>query len=241
MRCVPLVAAAVCPHPPLAVPELAAGAAAELDDLRTACDEAVARLARAKPRMLCVVGADDTTGEYSFPFRGSFSPWGVPLEVRLGAGSPEPTLPLSLLMGLWWVRRAFRVDGSVGYRMLGVDRAASAGDCARWGRIISSTSRWALLVVGDGSACRGIKSPGYHDPRADPFDAAVAAALGTADLDTLLAVDPVEAAELRAEGRASWQVLAGAAAASGTGWRADLLYDQAPYGVGYFVASWTPA
>jgi hypothetical protein len=37
---VPLVAAAVLPHPPVIVPEIAAGAAHELDDLRLACDEA---------------------------------------------------------------------------------------------------------------------------------------------------------------------------------------------------------
>jgi hypothetical protein len=40
---------------------------------------------------------------------------------------------------------------------------------------------------------------------------------------------------LQAAGRAPWQVLAGAlAAAELTG---ELLYDAAPYGVGYFVAS----
>lgn len=143
-------------------------------------------------------------------------------------------------MGLWWLERTFRVD-EVDVAAFGVDRAAPAADCASLGASYAPAAPWALLVMGDGSACRGIKSPGYHDPRAEPFDAAVAAALGTADLDRLLAVDPVEAGELRAEGRAPWQVLAGAAAASGTGWRADLLYDQAPYGVGYFVASWTPA
>ena len=40
-----LLAAAVCPHPPLLVPEVAAGAAHETDDLRDACRRAVATLA----------------------------------------------------------------------------------------------------------------------------------------------------------------------------------------------------
>jgi hypothetical protein len=49
---------------------------------------------------------------------------------------------------------------------------------------------------------------------------------------------------LGASGRACWQVLAGAAtgaAASGDGkgLAGRLLYDEAPYGVGYLVASWS--
>jgi hypothetical protein len=191
--------------------------------------------------MLCVVGADTTTSEYWYPFRGTFAPWGVPLEVSLGSGQISRPLPLSLLVGLWLVRRGFHPHGPVSHFMVGVDRAAAPAECAGWGGTMGSTSPWALLVMGDGSACRGIKSPGYDDPRAEPFDAAAAAALGTADVAALLAIDPAEAGELRAEGRAPWQVLAGAVAASGRPWRAELLYDRAPYGVGYFVASWSPA
>ena len=54
---VPLVAAAVCPHPPLLVPEVAGAAAPELDDLRAACDVAVARLLAAGLTDLVVGGA----------------------------------------------------------------------------------------------------------------------------------------------------------------------------------------
>lgn len=39
-----VVSVAVCPHPPLLVPEVAAGAAHELDDLRRACDAAIHRM-----------------------------------------------------------------------------------------------------------------------------------------------------------------------------------------------------
>ena len=44
--------------------------------------------------------------------------------------------------------------------------------------------------------------------------------------------------ELHVAGLPAWRVLADAAAASGVEYDADLLYDQAPYGVGYFVATW---
>jgi hypothetical protein len=100
-----------------------------------------------------------------------------------------------------------------------------------------------LLVLGDGSACRGVKAPGYDDPRAEPFDKTVAEALATADAGALLGLDPGLAGELRVAGRAPWQVLAGAARAhpGARPWTGDLLYEAAPYGVAYFVASWTRA
>lgn len=70
-----------------------------------------------------------------------------------------------------------------------------------------------------------------------PFDALAAEALGTADTAALAGLDPVLAEKLGAAGRAPWQVLAGAAA--GAGLAGKLLYDEAPYGVGYFVAAWS--
>jgi hypothetical protein len=95
----------------------------------------------------------------------------------------------------------------------------------------------ALLVMGDGSACRTLKAPGYLDARAAGFDAESARALGAADLAALRALDAGLARELRAGGRAPWQVLAGAAEDAALG--GSLLYDDAPYGVGYLVAAWS--
>ncbi|GAA3457324.1 hypothetical protein GCM10018962_91580 [Dactylosporangium matsuzakiense] len=71
-----LVAAAVCPHPPLLVPELAAGAAPELDDLRAACRAAVAHLANASVDSLIVLGSDTTTVRREPPFGGDPVPVG---------------------------------------------------------------------------------------------------------------------------------------------------------------------
>ncbi len=81
-----------------------------------------------------------------------------------------------------------------------------------------------------------IRDSGYLDERAEAYDAAAAQALAAADTEALAALDPVLSAELLAAGRAPWQVLAGAA--RGAGLTARLRYDDAPYGVGYFVASW---
>ncbi|KJY28672.1 class III extradiol dioxygenase subunit B-like domain-containing protein [Streptomyces katrae] len=234
-----LVAAAVCPAPPLLVPEVAAGAAAELDEARTACSDALAVLAASRPDVLVVVGSADAEHQGPYPqgSRGGFHGYGVDAEVRLGEGEEGPRpLPASLAVGAWLLGRARW--GAAPVEGLAVAASLETGRCLETGReLAAADERVALLVMGDGSACRTLKAPGYLDERAAAFDAAAGRALGSADTDALAALDPVLAAELQAAGRAPWQVLAGAAEGAGLGGR--LLYEDAPYGVGYFVAAWS--
>lgn len=238
-----LVAAAVCPCPPLLVPEVAAGAGPELDAARNACLDAVGVLAAARPDRLIVVGPAEPDGRGPFPSgsAGSFAGFGVDLAVRLGepsAGSPAPqrALPASLAVGAWLLDRT-RWDGAP-VEGLGVGEPLTTDHCLRAGTdLAAGAERVALLVMGDGSACRTVKAPGYLDERAVDFDAAAARALGDADVAALSALDESLAYELKAAGRAPWQVLAGAARGAGLGGR--LLYEDAPYGVGYVVAAWS--
>ncbi|MFI1095009.1 class III extradiol dioxygenase subunit B-like domain-containing protein [Streptomyces sp. NPDC020917] len=238
-----LVAAAVCPCPPLLVPEVAAGAAPELDELRAACQDAVGVLAASRPERLVVIGPAQRPSRGVFPpgAAGSFRPFGVAVDVTLGTRTEDapaeedvPPLPSSLAVAAWLLRgwSAAPVEG------LGVGEQLEPERCAAAGRAVAgSAERVAMLVMGDGSACRSIKAPGYLDERAEPFDAGVAAALAGADIRALAALDPELAQALQVAGRAPWQVLAGAAEdAHLTG---ELLHDIAPYGVGYFVAAWT--
>ncbi|MDX3114209.1 class III extradiol dioxygenase subunit B-like domain-containing protein [Streptomyces scabiei] len=237
-----LVAASVCPCPPLLVPEVAAGAAPELDPARTACSDALAVLAAARPDRLVVVGPAEKAGRGPHPegARGSFRAFGVDVGVSLGRGGEAPSdardLPPSLAVGAWLLERAGWSAAPV--EGLGVGEPLAAGRCVEVGREIGAApGRVALLVMGDASACRTLKAPGYLDERAAPFDAEAARALGTADVAALRALDAELAYELKACGRAPWQVLAGAAEDAGlTG---ALLYEDAPYGVGYVVATWT--
>lgn len=234
-----LVAAAVCPAPPLLVPEVAAGAAAELGDARTACSDALAVLAASRPDLLVVIGAadQDHRGPYPQGARGSFRGFGVEAEVRLGDGEEGPRLlPPSLAVGAWLLRHARW--GAAPVEGLGVGDPLETARCLEAGRELAAREeRVALLVMGDGSACRTLKAPGYLDDRAAAFDAAAARALAAADVAALAALDAELAYELKAAGRAPWQVLAGAA--EGAGLDGRLLYEDAPYGVGYFVAAWS--
>jgi hypothetical protein len=157
----------------------------------------------------------------------------VDLDVVL-AGRDTPSLPLSLTIGAWLVR-----DGSFPVRAAaGVGADESPAACAAFGRdrCAGWLPRVAMLVLGDGSACRSERAPGYLDPRAEPFDAATRKAFQDADTDALMALDPLLAKELMVAGRPAWQVLAGAAA--GTRWWGNVVYDAAPYGVNYTVAVW---
>ncbi|MFF7764658.1 class III extradiol dioxygenase subunit B-like domain-containing protein [Streptomyces griseorubiginosus] len=297
-----LVAAAVCPCPPLLVPEVAAGAAPELDTARAACADALGVLAAARPDLLVVVGPAEQSGRgvHAEGSRGSFRGFGVDVDVRLGAGGaagvgvgpgaaggvgvgvgpgadggvgvgvgpgadggvgvgvrpgadgavgvdagpgadhgddeePRP-LPTSLAVAAWLLERTGWSDAPI--EGLGVGEPLEPERCIQTGRAIAGRAeRVALLVMGDASACRTLKAPGYLDERAAPFDAEVARALGAADVAALRALDAELAYELKASGRAPWQILAGAAEGAGLG--GSLLYEDAPYGVGYVVAAWS--
>jgi len=252
-----LTAAAVCPHPPLLVPEVAGEVAPELDALRAACHEAVRRLHLPTPLtpgvimqsfpLVVVVGADEMTRAHGEDAAGSLRPYG--LDLTIGPG--EPVLPLSLTIGRWLLRHDID-SGRMRVRFQGVAEDAAPEECLRLGReLADAAERVALLVMGDGSACRAEKAANDDlDERAEPYDASVARALRDADAAALAALDPELSGELQVAGRAAWQVLAGAtgvdhprqggAAGFGGfgGFGGAVLADVAPYGVGYFVASW---
>ncbi|PSM38132.1 hypothetical protein C6Y14_37925 [Streptomyces dioscori] len=251
-----LVAAAVCPCPPLLVPDVAAGAAPELDAARAACTDALGVLAASRPDRLVVVGPAEESGRGPYPegSHGSFRGFGVDLDVRLGGNGPrygtgesegpaEPSaeaagrvLPASLAVAAWLLGRTDWSDAPVEGH--GVGEPLAAERCIQIGQqIASGPGRVALLVMGDSSACRTLKAPGYLDERAAAFDAEIARALATADVAALKSLDAELAHELKASGRAPWQVLAGAA--QGTPLKGTLLYEDAPYGVGYMVATWS--
>jgi hypothetical protein len=219
---------AFCPHPPLLVPEVAQRAAPELDDLRAACRTAIRRVAQPGSRLI-VVGSGATWRHFDATARGSLAGYGVATEIALGSDEPGPVgLPLSLTVGAWLLRDAVGPNsGALGYS-IGPDD----GDLP----LFDDDEPVALLVMGDGSARRSTSAPGYFDQRAAAFDALVATALGTGQAD-MLHLKPSLGAELLASGTDVWNAVAWLL--EGGDWMAELLYDAAPYGVGYVVATWT--
>lgn len=222
------------------MPELAGAAAGELDDLRAACRAALDTLLATDHDTLLVVGGADTTSAYGGPSAGSLQPWGV--DVRVGAG--QPVLPLSLTIGRWLLDREPDAFQSVAFDAepaaclaLGASLVAEKAGLVAEKAGLMAGRRVAMLVMADGSACLTEKAPGFLDQAALPYNELIGVALGGADAEALAALDPVKAARLWVGGRSALQVLAGAAGERSFDGR--LLADVAPYGVGYFVASWT--
>jgi hypothetical protein len=224
--------AVFCPHPPLLIPQVAQGAAPELDDLRVACRTAIRRVATGA--RIVVVGAGPNWTAHGPTARGTLAGFGVPLEVPLGSDAPGAVeLPLALTVGAWLLRDALGpATGATGWSV-GPD-----GGNHRGLLVPDDDGRYALLVMGDGSARRSTTAPGYLDERAAGFDANVSAALGSG-VGHRLHLDLELGAELLADGVRAWDEVAWELEPSE--FDAELLYDAAPYGVGYFVAAWTRA
>lgn len=224
-----IVAAAVCPHPPLLIPEVAAGAAHELDDLRAACMTAVGRLFGASPEMIVVLGAGPA-GSWDADAGGSLKAYGAP---DVHAGGPTDELPLCLTIGAWLLDRV----GWGGERAY-ISTPSYEANASTHNRsdVTVGEERTALLVMADGSAKRTAEAPRHLDDRAAGFDAHIAHALGASDTDSLTALDETLGAELASSGVAPLRALA--RLMGGARVDATLRYDSAPYGVGYWVADW---
>jgi hypothetical protein len=265
------VAAAVLPHPPLLVPELAGAAAAELDPLRAACRQALTTVLAAAD-LTILVGEGPVWGLPGPSAPGSFRPYGADVEVTLPSlvdldlpGLPAPArlddLPLSLAVAAHLLAGldappgrlfAAAVPPSLGPgAAAAIGRALTAGDPARRAGRGTGDGRVGLVAMGDLSACRTERAPGALRPEAAAFDASVAEAFRTGKPERLLDLDPTQAADLLVAGRVPLQVLAGACNPDPTtpgqlsdegkahgrlAMRGQVLYDDAPYGVGYLVA-----
>lgn len=225
------VAVAFCPSPPLLPPAVARGAAEETAALRRACGDAVEAVLAAGPEVVVVVGDGVPDGvRFGAGDAGDLRGFGVDLEIPF-SGAPRPggrRLPLAHTLGAWLLDEA----GHTGAR-LGVGPA----DLPAALRELPGTV--GVLAMGDGSARRTVKAPGYVDPAAGPFDAAVADALARGDAAALAALDEEEGRRLLAAGVPTWRAVG--SALGGRRIEARLRYAEAPYGVGYLVADWSSA
>lgn len=227
-----IVAAVVCPHPPLLLRELS-GAQDAVPDLRAACHEALGRALRLEVTTVVVVGGADTAGAWSASLPDAVRRFGT-----TGAAT-GPALPLSLTVGRRLVRSA-GWDGPLLLRSVGWDADDSeVADVAEDVAGLGDASPHVLLVVmGDGGARRGEKAPGYLDDRSFGFDATVEEALRSGDAAVLRDLDPDLAGQLMALGRPAFAVLGATVDAAGLRATGEVLHSADPYGVQYTVALW---
>ena len=225
------VSVAFCPAPPLLLPAVEGRGAPETMVLRRACADAVDRMLAAGPELVVVVGDGAPPGMRFGPGdAGSLGGFGLDLEVPFD-GRVRPggvPVPLPHTLGAWLLDEA----GSGG-RRIGVGPA----DLPALVRELPGPL--GILAMGDGSARRSVKAPGYLDEDAAPFDAAVAQALAAGDAAALAALDPDRGQRLLAAGVPTWRAVGEALAGQRVAARLHL--DTAPFGVGYLVAHWVVA
>ena len=221
-------AVAFCPCPPLLVPAVAGRAAADTATLRAACATAVDAVLASRPAVVVVVGGEAGCGRFGNGDGGDLRGLGVDLEVPFAgrARSGGRRTPLAHTLGAWLL------DGA-GYA--GVRLGVGPDDLA--GALAGLPGPVAVLAMGDGSARRSLKAPGHLDAAAEPFDAAVAAALAAGDPGALAALDPAEGARLLAAGVPAWRAVG--AVLAGREVTGRLHAHEAPFGVGYLVADWS--
>ncbi len=227
----PTRAVAFCPAPPLLLPVVEGRPDGATSALRRACAEAVSALLAARPELVVVVGGGVPAGERFGPgdaadLRGL----GVPAEVPF-AGPVRPgtrRVPIAHAVGAWLLDEAGWSSTRVG---VGPDDLGPLlGDLP--GPV-------AVLALGEGSARRTVKAPGYLDPAAAGFDAAVATALATGDAGALAGLDVAEGQRLLASGVTTWRAVGDAL--RGRAVTSRLHLEDAPFGVGYLVADWAAA
>jgi hypothetical protein len=189
---------------------------------------------------LVVVGAGPP-GEFDASGPVSFSSFGrdVTIPALLPDKSGDRELPTPIMVARYLASRDLAAH----------PEHAPLWETARWittsGRdahalgatLGSPSSRIGLILMADGAACHGPKAPRAQDPRAEPYDEAVCAALASGQPDRLGQIDPGLGDELGATGAALWPALV-AAAGVDEAQIAEVLWTGAPYGVGWTVASW---
>ena len=240
-----IATAAVVPHPPLLVPELAGAAARETAELRTACRDVAARLAAAGEHWIAVGAAPGAAPATHHPpgTCGTFAGFGADVRVALAGpatphaarrAEPDRELPLPVLVAGWLRGQAGAAGDAVRIDAHVLPTGTPPAQARRVGEELAGRGG-VLLVLGDGAATHTPRAPGAFDERAAGFDRAVADALAAGDAAVLAGLDPGLSDALLVGGRVPWQVLAGAVPRPSA---ARLLHSSAPYGVAYHVAVW---
>lgn len=226
-----LAAIALTPCAPVLVPELAGEAAAEVADFSSAARAAAATL----PQRWIAIGVGPAESVIEPDTRSTFAGYGVDLPVALSeqADLPITAVPLCALVA-GWLRGQANPRAEVQVRVypagLGAGAAQTFGSRLR-AEIDAIADPIGVLVVADGFHTLTASAPGGHQPESEPVQTGLDDALATGDATALTHLpDGIV-------GRVAYQVLAGLAPHPTA---AVQLARGAPYGVGYFVGTWSP-
>lgn len=151
---------------------------------------------------------------------------------------PVPELRAAVQDAVAWLLEdgpATVLADSPGARRIGAHLLGPGGRAASASERPDETAG-GLLVVANGSATRTVKAPGHFDERAAGFDDAIGKALADGDAAALADIDLDLADELWALPDAD--LLRTLADRVATVADVQVDYDDAPYGVQYWVVRW---
>lgn len=264
----PVVAAFVVPHPPLAVPGVGHGREKDIAQTVAAYDEVARRIAELAPDTL-VISSPHTTSYLDYlhiapgsAARGDFRDFGdradgseVSYDERLVSelsrvaasagisagtrGEKDPALDWGVLVPLHFIQARYQAFNVVRMGLAGF----SPLEHYRLGRLVQQVAarlgrRVVYVASGDLSHKLSAEGPYGFAPDGPVFDEEVCEALSAGDFLRLLTMDPGLCERAAECGLRSFQIMAGAL--DGTPVRAELLSYEAPFGVGYGVAAFTP-
>jgi hypothetical protein len=251
---------ATVPSTALLIPEIAAGAACELDALRHSALQRVKDLVKASDRLLVIAGTGQvTTAEIlSHPWSASLTPLGFNGEIPLQPSDsyhavkrPADDVPTAVAVAGWFLHQVCATlsrEYVVVPPQSQIDPAVSAQVFATVDGAMNE--RLGVLVVADGSATRTPKAPGAFVEGAVLWDDRWLEAWQLVDCEWF--TNPArtdDAQRFMVDGVGAWSLAADVIARTkhaGTErhlteqhWTAQMDHRADPYGVMYPVGGWT--
>ena len=260
----PMLGAALTPHPPVLLPEVGKGREREISATGNAMRQAAGEVARWKPEVL-IVSSPHTIlyGDYfhiapGSGAAGSMAAFGAPqvrMEVQYDAplraeiirraesaglqagtlGQRDPSLDHGVLIPLYFLRKAGVTCPIVRMGLSGF----SALDHYRLGQCVAQaveTLGRRAVFVASGDLSHKLKADGPYGfaPEGPVFDEAVTKAMASGNFPDFLTMDPSLCERAAECGLRSFQIMAGAL--DGLAVQPRLLSHEGTFGVGYGVA-----
>jgi hypothetical protein len=244
-------AVATVPSTALLIPEVAAGAAPELEVLRRIALQRIHDTVEVSDRLMVIAGSRsvDSVGLMKTPSLASLRPIGLDRVVFLQPWSSQQAevhereeIPLAVSVAGWLLSQ---VDGDIPRQFVVVPSQTSVNGAVVsdvFGEIADSAGgRLGVIVVGDGAATRTPKSPGAFVDGAIAWDDQWLAAWHKVDCDWF--TDPARSDEAQmflVDGVGAWSFAAALIAGTAHQWMGCVDHHEDPYGVMYSVGGWNP-
>lgn len=241
---------ATVPSTALLIPEVAAGASGELDDLRERALHRVSATAAVCDHLLVVAGSRQVSSPAVFhaPIYGSLRPIGVNLDVPLldssqpvVCGSDSADVPIAVSVAAWLLNEV-SVTLPRTYTVVPPRSYIEPDMLVQVRSLVAqlSDARLGVLVIADGTATRTPKAPGAYVEGASDWDDRWATAWREVDCAWFMAPARTEDAETFAiDGVGAWSLGATLAQEATGEWTSHIDHEEDPYGVMYAVGAWS--